>query len=168
MVQPGEIAPAQEVMMKPTLLFGLAVLSAGALGGGASAQPEARLAPMVSGHVQPGFGHYGDVGRPFVFGRSDSQRRGRSIRPGWIGGWGDGVYEDPESLRDAGFFAGSADAYSDGHRVHYDYDRGYPYDWYREGSARTSLPIAYRRSGGQSQVRCGVEAGGVRVCRGGR
>jgi hypothetical protein len=168
MVQPREIALAQEAMMKPTLLFGLAVLSAGALGGGASAQAEAPLAPRVSGHVQPGFGNYGDVGRPFVFGRSDRQRLGRGFVGGWFGPWGDGVYEDPEGVRDAGLFAGSADAFSDGNRVHYDYDRGYPYDWYRDGSARTSLPIADRRSGRASQVRCGVEAAGVRVCRGQR
>jgi hypothetical protein len=168
MVKSRAVAIDQEVTMKTSLLPGLAALAIAALAWPASAQP-GTLSTRIVGHAQTGLGHYGDVGRPFPTVQGDRHRRFGGFRGGYgLIGWGNGLYEDPESLRDAGFFAGPAEAYSDGNRVHYDYDRGYPYDWYRENSARTALPIARASGAAQRQVRCGVENAGVRVCRGTR
>jgi hypothetical protein len=156
--------------MKSILLFGLAAVTAGALASpqAASARPAAMAAPVVDPGLRP-LPDYRAVGQPFTFesARRRASRPGFGRRIGLVGGWG-GLYDDPAALRDAGFFTGPAEAYSDGVRVRYDYDRGYPYDWYRERSARTALPMAAAGRGGERRVSCSIEAAGVRVCRGQR
>ena len=153
--------------MKSTLLFGLAAVAASALAPGDAAAQRGSLSMRVVRHVQPAQPNFHAVGRPLEFGDGQRHRRGRGFGHGWYAGWG-GVYEDPERFRDAGYFAGPADSHSDGGRVHYDYDRGYPYDWYRERSARTALPTAIASRSAERRVSCNVEAAGVRVCRGQR
>ena len=157
----------------------------------AAAQP-AFLAPAtpVGGRLGPAFG---PAGLPGLAGRGgntnpawsmgDGVRLGSGHRParghgpgpsrgyggyGFYGGYGGGLIEDPESYRDQGFFAGSADARAENGRAAYDYDRAYPYDWYREGSARTSLVRAEPRPTAAPDYRCRIERAGVRVCRGRR
>jgi hypothetical protein len=106
------------------------------------------------------------------------RRHERGLGTGWIGyGYG-GLTEDPESLRDQGFFADTGDAWAaNGHAV-YDYDRSYPYDWY------PAAPAALDGGSGDGgpgpapapTVRCEIawvaDARGarspVRVCRGRR
>jgi hypothetical protein len=164
-------ANAQEVIVKSSLLFGLAVLSIGSAADAAPRMAEGAAGARVSPRVAPPMPNYLEVGRPFEFNSAQRYGRGRGYGRGLGligGGWGGGVYEDPESFRDAGFFAGSADAYSESGRVHYDYDRGYPYDWYREPSARTAKPMAGASVGRERRVSCSFEAAGVRVCRGQR
>ncbi|MDB5671649.1 MAG: hypothetical protein JWO25_2608 [Alphaproteobacteria bacterium] len=156
--------------MKSTLLFGMAALSATMAGTGpAAAQPASLAARAISPRAGFGTPDFQAVGRPFSFGSGQRHGRGRGFGRGanyWGGGlWNEG-YEDPAVLRDAGFFAGPAQAFSDGNRVHYDYDRGYPYDWYRP--SRTALPMATVGNGRARRISCNVETAGVRVCRGGR
>lgn len=83
-----------------------------------------------------------------------------------------GLTEDPESLRDQGFFADTGNSWRENGRAVYDYDRGYPYDWYRDpGAAADAAPRS-----GPPMVRCEVswvagargEPSPVRVCRGSR
>ena len=98
-------------------------------------------------------------------------RDGRFLDLGW--GYG-GLIEDPEYAgRDMGFFSGPAEVVAADGGAYYDYDRAYPYDWYRDpaaAAAATPLMAAAPR------VRCDVSwvsgSGGarepVRVCRGRR
>lgn len=106
-------------------------------------------------------------------GNGVGRHRGDGLIGGWVGyGYG-GLIEDPESLRDQGFFAGTGDAWAENGRAVYDYDRGYPYDWYRDPGA----PAADAGPPpGPPMMRCEVSwvAGTrgarspVRVCRGRR
>jgi hypothetical protein len=99
--------------------------------------------------------------------------RGRGFGGGLIGYAYGGLIEDPESLRDQGFFADTGNSWTENGRAVYDYDRGYPYDWYRDpaAAAADAGPPA-----GPPMVRCEVSwvAGAtgmrspVRVCRGRR
>ena len=88
-----------------------------------------------------------------------------------------GLVDDPETLRDQGFFAETGDAWAgNGHAI-YDYDRGYPYDWYRD-SAPEAAEAAGPPPGPPSAptIRCEInwvaaargERAPVRVCRGRR
>lgn len=88
-------------------------------------------------------------------------------------GYGGGLVEDPETLRDQGFFAGPAEVQVANGGAYYDYDRAYPYDWYRdpEAAAGEGAP----RLAGPPPMRCDVTwvsgrgaAAPVRVCRGRR
>jgi hypothetical protein len=98
--------------------------------------------------------------------------RGRG-RFGYLYGWGaygGGLVEDPERHRDDGFFAGTGDAFRVNGAAVYDYDRAYPYDWYRgddegAGGEGPSRPAA------APAVRCDVtwvSGSAVRICRGRR
>jgi hypothetical protein len=113
-------------------------------------------------------------------GRSPLQpRRGRGNRGGrygLVGGYWDGYAgEDPEAARSAGFFSGPALVRSDGRRALYDYDRGYPYDWYGEAGGAAEGPGEAVDAAAPLQARCSVSwvASGkgsrtpVRICRGG-
>ena len=94
-------------------------------------------------------------------------------------GYGGGLVDDPETAgRDDGFFTGRAEARVEGGEAAYDYDRSYPYDWYREPSAqRAGRPMRHAAVAGTPSpvhlgaVHCSVEHGSrgavVRVCRGG-
>jgi hypothetical protein len=101
-------------------------------------------------------------------------RRG-GFGAGWIGYAYGGLIEDPESLRDQGFFAETGDAWAENGRAVYDYDRGYPYDWYRGSDAPTGAGPGPRLAA-PPLVRCEIDWGGgtgrqrsaVRVCRGRR
>jgi hypothetical protein len=83
-----------------------------------------------------------------------------------------GLVDDPESLRDQGFFAETGDSWQENGRAVYDYDRGYPYDWYRDPAAAAAEAVPH--PAGPPMVHCAVEwVGGargagsaVRVCRG--
>ena len=89
--------------------------------------------------------------------------------------WGyGGLTEDPESLRDQGFFADTADSWQENGRAVYDYDRGYPYDWYRDPAAGAVEAVPH--SAEPPMVRCEIDwvasargaRSAVRVCRGRR
>jgi hypothetical protein len=85
--------------------------------------------------------------------------RGREVAPlVWGGGYGEGLDVRPRG----GFFDEGARTRSANGAVVYDYDRGYPYDFYREprprsgaGERETMLPESWR---------CSSERA-VRVCR---
>jgi hypothetical protein len=107
----------------------------------------------------------------FDFARRD---RGRGTRDyGWAGfGYG-GLLVDPDALRDEGFFAETGDSWTENGRAVYDYDRSYPYDWYRgPGPA----PAGARAGASPPAVHCNVSwvsgdrgaPAPVRVCRGRR
>ncbi|HEY1606678.1 MAG TPA: hypothetical protein VGF77_13880 [Allosphingosinicella sp.] len=104
--------------------------------------------------------------------RCFGNRIGRDI--GLIGYDYGGLIDDPESLRDQGFFADTAESWSENGHAVYDYDRGYPYDWYRDPAPETAGRGP--RLAAPPTVRCEVEwvtgARGahapVRVCRGRR
>jgi len=90
-------------------------------------------------------------------------------------GYGGGIIEDPEAARDDGFFAGPAHAEASNGGAYYDYDRGYPYDWYNDGyEPLRGGPERLAAAG--PRVRCEIswvaDAKGarspVRVCRGRR
>jgi hypothetical protein len=123
----------------------------------------------------PGFGGGPYLGAPF---RGDGHRRfgggfGGGIFRGGLG-YGGGLVDLPEYAgRDAGFFAGRAEARAANGGAYYDYDRAYPYDWYRDpdGAERTAPRIA----AAAPTIRCDVTwvAGRdgrspVRICRGRR
>lgn len=114
------------------------------------------------------------AGRCVGLGRSCFDRnvdRGLLLGFGFANAYG-GLTEDPEALRDQGFFADSGDSWAANGRAVYDYDRGYPYDWYRD-SGEAAAPAEHVASAG-AMVRCDVTwvraaRGGqspVRVCRG--
>lgn len=90
-------------------------------------------------------------------GRRDRRRHG-GYGSAFFGGFYYGGYDSLRAYdaRDSGFFGdGDAVRTADG-RVRYDYDRGYPYDFYRAQPA-----------GGEGEVRrnrCSIERN-VRVCR---
>jgi hypothetical protein len=110
------------------------------------------------GAQRGGFGRIGGIGR-----------HGRGLSGG-IGviGYGGNLIVDPDLYEgDDGFFAGSADASVRGGRAAYDYDRAYPYDWYRDVPPARSQERAAIRHSGPSEVHCSVERAAVRVCRGG-
>jgi hypothetical protein len=96
--------------------------------------------------------------------------RGRGARGfGWPGfGYGE-LIEDPDA-RDDGFFAQTGDSWTANGYAVYDYDRSYPYDWYR-GSPPAPARARLRPP---PMMRCDVTwvPGGrgapspVRVCRG--
>lgn len=119
-----------------------------------------------SGH--PGIGMHRD---PCARLGLDCSGRSDLVGEGLLG-WGGGLIEDPEyAARDQGFFSGPAEVQADGGSAYYDYDRAYPYDWYREpGAAARAEPIM----AAAPAVRCDVAwVGGrggarspVRVCRG--
>jgi hypothetical protein len=109
--------------------------------------------------------------------RFDGRRRfDRLAREGFFfGGLGyGGLVEDPESLRDQGFFAGPAEVQVANGGAYYDYDRAYPYDWYRDPEAAAAQ--AAPRMAAAPVMRCdvawvsgrGAAASPVRVCRGRR
>ncbi len=122
--------------------------SSGSISGSRSGSFMAPAAPALS----RGF-ERGDFPLPIVPGWSDgrgwrdSGRPDRPRRPGrprrrdsfgfggyGIGFGGYGIGFGGDLNRDRGYFAtgGEAPAVANG-RVHYDYDRGYPYDYYRSG-----------------------------------
>ncbi|HEX4737717.1 MAG TPA: hypothetical protein VH331_09155 [Allosphingosinicella sp.] len=123
----------------------------------------------------------GTAGRGFFVGRNRCMAQTRrcfgnrfGLATGWYTyGYG-GLVEDPESLRDQGFFADTGDAWQENGRAVYDYDRGYPYDWYRDPGAAAAQAAPHRS--GPPMVRCEVDwvAGArgahsaVRICRGHR
>ena len=125
----------------------------------------------------------GTPGRGFFVGTGPCARQTRRCVANRVGrgrgfglfayGFG-GLTDDPESLRDQGFFADTGDSWRENGRAVYDYDRGYPYDWYRDPEA--AAVEAAPRPGGPPAVRCELNwvAGAkgarsaVRVCRGGR
>jgi hypothetical protein len=126
---------------------------------------------VVVGNGSPSFSQppgHGGCGRPGRWGCG----YGYAYGYGWIG-YGGGLIEDPEALRDQGYFADGASGMENGRAV-YDYDRSYPYDWYRDPDAarRPASRLAYDRP----MVRCDVTwvagargtATPVRVCRGRR
>ncbi|MEA3003630.1 MAG: hypothetical protein QOH81_2418 [Sphingomonadales bacterium] len=160
----------------------LAVAGAAALmaAAPAAAQHGAFADPALSrGHGRhmppggPGFGGAPHFGAPF---RGDRHRRfGAGFGGGifWGLGYGGGLVDDPEYAgRDAGFFAGRAEARVANGGAYYDYDRAYPYDWYRDPdrAARTAPRVA----AAAPMIRCDVawvaaRGGGrspVRICRG--
>jgi hypothetical protein len=177
--------PAQEVIMKRlSAHFAMAAVAVLLIPAPGSAQPGRLTIRQVGTPAPTGLGNFGRVGEPIRPGgvwlgrhreRGSRYGRGAGYGSGYgydygygaLGGWGGGLYEDPEAFRDAGFFAGSGDAHVVGGRVHYDYDRGYPYDWYRP---RDASPARSSADNGESPARisCEVEAAGVRVCRGRR
>jgi hypothetical protein len=79
-------------------------------------------------------------------------------------GWAEDFEDvDPHG---AGFFSGGGGAIRmEGGRPHYDYDRGYPYEW--ASAADRSRGAIRAQDGGGSIGSCRLERG-VRVCRGGR
>jgi hypothetical protein len=107
-------------------------------------------------------------------GRGSSVGRGRGFGRGgfgyWLGAFGGGLVDDPERHRDDGFFAGTGDASRVNGAAAYDYDRTYPYDWYRDDEA--TVVGEGPRSIPAPRMRCDVSPvpGGssVRVCRGRR
>jgi hypothetical protein len=182
--------------MKLRLAFGLAVVSAAMFSATALAQ-RGLATRQVGHAPPSGLGNYGNVGMPSpppYYGR-DFRDRGTTLYlgyrgpsqlpanrpqlryrggyggyggyPPYVGGWSSGLIEDPERYRDAAYFAGPADSWHEGGRPYYDYDRGYPYDWYRDDWARTAMPIASAKPV-DTALRCEVEGAGVRVCRGRR
>jgi hypothetical protein len=137
--------------------------------------------PAASFGRHRGFGFAGPglrFGDPRVRSRHD-RGCGRFGRRGCFGGnffgWGGfgygGLVDDPEALRDEGFFA-DGDAWTEEGRAVYDYDRAYPYDWYRDPG---TAPRPGLRPAGPA-MRCDVSwvsgRGGaatpVRICRGRR
>jgi hypothetical protein len=135
-------------------------LPPGAFGYGVGRRPGARF--RGGGHRRFGGGSGGGFGRGF-----------------FLGGLGGGLIEDPDAGRDAGFFAGPAGVQEANGGAYYDYDRAYPYDWYRGPVAREAP-----RAASAAAIRCDVTwvgggvgggAGGrggartpVRICRGRR
>jgi hypothetical protein len=113
-------------------------------------------------------GRCGRVGRR-CFGRGFDRRLFLGL--GYVDAYG-GLTEDPEALRDQGFFADSGGSWTENGHAVYAYDRAYPYDWYR-GSGEEAAPAEPVASAGPV-VRCDVTwvaaARGaqapVRVCRG--
>ncbi|HEX5181972.1 MAG TPA: hypothetical protein VFW19_02350 [Allosphingosinicella sp.] len=104
--------------------------------------------------------------------RCFADRFGRGI--GLIGYGDGGLVDDPESLRDQGFFADTAESRAENGHAVYDYDRGYPYDWYRdptpaaaEDEPRLAPPPTIRCEISWVAGARGAQAA-VRVCRGRR
>jgi hypothetical protein len=172
----------ETIMNRLLITFAMLPAAAMALPQAASARDVMRAATSPShGHVSqgafgqiagPGFpvnGPSGIAGPGFPGQDGHHHRRGHEwgAQGGYwpVYGYG-GVYEDPEKLRQAGYFSGPAGSWVEDGQVHHDYDRGYPYDWYRERN-RAEAP---RMSGAprEARVSCAVETAGVRVCRGGR
>ena len=101
----------------------------------------------------------------------DRPHRFRGFRPWWgigyVGYPGGYVYTEP-SRDQFGYFGAGGEALEAGREVIYDYDRSYPYDWYRAPSDKVI------RTGTQSAYRCEMErvsgpdgqgSATVRVCR---
>ena len=145
--------------------------------GGQSAVTIAPAAPAAS----RGF-ERGDFPLPIVPGFSDGRewrdggRPGRPSRPhrprprGFVGFGGYGIGYGGDLDRDRGYFAtaGEAPAVANG-RARYDYDRGYPYDYYRGGPERsggdeTALRDSYCETQWTRDRRSGEQVP-VRVCR---
>ena len=99
--------------------------------------------------------------------------RGRFGRGGLVyglGAFGGGLTDDPERHRDDGFFAGTGDSARVNGAAVYDYDRAYPYDWYR-GDDMAADEGERRRPAAETRVRCEVtrvSGSAVKVCRGRR
>ena len=117
--------------------------SSGSISGGQSGSVLAPAAPALS--LSRGF-ERGDFPLPAVPGFSDGRewrdgdrpgRPHRPDRPGRRGPLGYGIGFGGDLDPDRGYFKtrGEAPAVANG-RVDYDYDRGYPYDYYRGGSER--------------------------------
>jgi hypothetical protein len=149
----------------------------GGVSGGQSASTITPAAPAPS----RGF-ERGDFPLPIVPGFSDGRewrdggRHGRPSRPdrprrrdiAGFGGYGIGYGSDFN--RDGGYFAtqGETPAVANG-RARYDYDRGYPYDYYRGGPERsggdeTALRDSYCETQWTRDRRSGEQVP-VRVCR---
>jgi hypothetical protein len=124
-----------------------------------------------AGALQSGFAHLHGRGGRRGFGRFDGFGVGRGYGLGWYGG---GLIEDPEALRDQGFFADTGNSWTEHGRAVYDYDRSYPYDWYNDGDAEGPPPRRAANAG--PAVRCEIswvadakgERSAVRICRGRR
>jgi hypothetical protein len=141
-----------------------------------AAAAEAQRAPLGSVvRHQAGQMHAGAPQSGFVRHRHGrfGGRRGFGFDGSYSYGWyGGGLIEDPESLRDQGFFADTGDSWTENGRAVYDYDRAYPYDWYRDGNVEP--PPQRRQAYAGPAVRCDVawvagargEPSPVRVCRG--
>ncbi len=87
---------------------------------------------------------------------------------GWYGG---GIIDDPERHRDDGFFAGTGNSARVNGAAYYDYDRAYPYDWYRDDDAVAEDEGEGPRPASRPAVRCEmtrVSGSAVRICRGRR
>jgi len=94
---------------------------------------------------------------------------------GWGGGYGygySGIGDDSLLANAYGYFAqDGTGAKVDGGEVHYDYDRGYPYDYYfaeRRPFEMSSPPLEYRRRECTMQPARDRRTGGnveVRICR---
>lgn len=126
---------------------------------------------------KPGGGHGGSIhgggwhrpGHGQGRGQHHRYRRWQNDRDDisyWVGGGG--AYDDVPIAGEEGFF-GDGEAVSLGNRVHYDYDRGYPYRHFRDRRSRLAV-----RSSETGPYRCEVDwvpAGRgrgetpVRICR---
>jgi len=98
----------------------------------------------------------------------DGKGNWRNVGPDWggyaYGGDGDGYADTIPMSQDNGYFNSGGEVYArEGERPIYDYDRGYPYEWYKPAAARS--PAMARRSGEQ-HISCTIEGASVRVCRG--
>ena len=81
-------------------------------------------------------------------------------------GDGDGYVDTIPMSRDEGYFNTGGEVYArEGARPEYDYDRGYPYEWYRPTAGRSSVAGSSRRVAAR-HVSCSIEGSSVRVCRG--
>jgi hypothetical protein len=80
------------------------------------------------------------------------------------GGDGDGYADTIPTLDEGGYFTSGGEVYArEGARPVYDYDRGYPYEWYKPAAERSSAARPPQRLA--RQISCASE-GPVRVCRG--
>lgn len=152
-----------------TILMGLALVAAPALAGpaGMSALPPAGGSPAAQPGFPGGAGHWapGRHRRPDA-GRGHRRRNGdEGAWPYWAGGVALEDYPEPGR---GGFFA-DGEALPTRGGVVYDYDRGYPYDHYRD---RPDRPQRRERFADEGMARCSVERvpgrGGptdVRICR---
>jgi hypothetical protein len=130
---------------------------------GPGATPRVRVAPPAAGRVVR-YDRRPTHGRGFGRGQG-----GFGFGYGWSA-YGGGLVEDPERHRDDGYFAGTGDSATVNGAAVYDYDRAYPYDWYRGDDewARDERP---RRRAAPPTVRCEiapVSGSAVRICRGRR
>lgn len=166
-------------MLRP-ILFGLVLAAAtpafatpqGAAAQGMAAMPASGgrpgAGPGFSGRFGFGLGH----GRSWSVRRPGSWRGGRHDqgrgRQGEAGGyWGAGIAaEDSPAFAD-GFFSDGEVVQTPAGRVRYEYDRGYPFDFYRQAEARTTPPP--REEGPSCDVDWVRGDGGrtvpVRICR---
>ena len=159
-------------MMRP-ILFGLVLAAASPV----MAAPQGMVAMPVSGggHIGagPGFSaHFGfgrggrwSARRPGNWrgGRTDG-RRGRQDELG--GYWGVGIAGEESTAFADGFFSDGEAVRTAAGRVRYEYDRGYPFDFYRQGRrrrARRGRPATSTGSAATAaaQSRCGFAAADV-------